>query len=121
MKRVILMMTMTGIKKIVIMMMTMTRIMKMVVLMSAGTTYVTAKETSQLKEVHIEAAIPCEMKLFIETSFCNALGKGEQFFYCYKRHIRLTRASGGIISTFKTHGIGPKPIEKAVTKIRRLT
>ena len=93
----------------------------MVILMSAGTTYVTAKETSQLKEVHIEAAIPCEMKLYIETSFCNALGKGEQFFYCYKRHIRLTRASGGIISTFKTHGIGPKPIEKAVTKIKRLT
>ena len=80
MKRVILMMTMTGIKKIVIMMMTMTRIMKMVVLMSAGTTYVTAKETSQLKEVHIEAAIPCEMKLYIETSFCNILGKGEHFF-----------------------------------------
>ena len=32
-----------------------------------------------------------------------------------------TRASGGIISTFKTQGMGPNPIEKAVTKIRRLT
>ena len=116
MKRVIMMMTMTRIMKMV-----KTGMMKNVILMSAGTTYVTAKETSQLKEVHIEAAIPCEMKLYIETSFCNILGKGEHFFYCYKRHIRLTRASGGIISTFKTHGIGPKPIEKAVTKIRRLT
>ena len=54
------------------MMMTMTRIMKiirtrmMVMVMSrAGTTYVTAKETSQLKEVHIEAAIPYEMKLYV--------------------------------------------------------
>ena len=32
-----------------------------------------------------------------------------------------TRASGGIISTFNTQGMGPNPIEKAVTNIRRLT
>ena len=73
MKRVIMMMTMTRIMKMV-----KTGMMKNVILMSAGTTYVTAKETSQLKEVHIEAAIPCEMKLY--KRLCNALGKEVQFF-----------------------------------------
>ena len=65
MMMVIMMMTMTRIMMMVMLMTIKTGMMKMVVLMSAGTTYVTAKETSQLKEVHIEAAIPCEMKLYM--------------------------------------------------------
>ena len=73
----------------------------------------TAKETNQLKEVQMEAVIPLEEEEINAKSAHPVKG--------IKISRTPTRASGGIISTFKTHGMGPNPIEKANKKTRRLT